>query len=116
MIARLWRGVASAGNADAYQRHATDTVFPALRGIPGHRGAYLLKRTVGGRTEFLALTLWDSLDAIRAFAGDNPEIAVVEPEARALLAEFDDFARHYEVAPNGVSAPPSPARARARGA
>jgi heme-degrading monooxygenase HmoA len=118
MIARLWRGVAIADNADAYQRHATGTVFPALRKIAGHRGAYLLKRTTGAHTEFLALTLWDSLDAIRAFAGTDPETAVVEPEARAVLAEFDDFARHYEVASDEVSAPPSasPARARTRGA
>jgi heme-degrading monooxygenase HmoA len=118
MIARLWRGVAIAGNADAYQRHATNTVFPALRDIAGHRGAYLLRRTVGGRTEFLALTLWDSVDAVRAFAGADPEAAVVEPEARAVLAEFDDFARHYEITYDGVSAPPSAlsARARARGA
>jgi heme-degrading monooxygenase HmoA len=114
MIARLWRGVAVAGNADAYQRHATTKVFPALREIAGHRGAYLLKRTVGGRTEFLAVTLWDSIDAVRAFAGDDPETAVVEPEARAVLAEFDDFARHYEVADDGLSGSPSPAPARAR--
>ena len=113
MIARLWRGVAVAGNADAYHHHATTKVFPALLDIAGHRGAYLLKRTVGGRTEFLAVTFWDSLDAIRAFAGNDPETAVVEPEARAVLAEFDDFARHYEVAGEGVSAPPSPATARA---
>ena len=118
MIARLWRGLAVAGNADAYQRHATTNVFPALREIAGHRGAYLLKRAVGGRTEFLALTLWDSLDAVRAFAGDDPETAVVEPEARAVLAEFDGFARHYEIAYEGLSGPssPAPARARARGA
>lgn len=103
MIARLWRGVAVGGNADAYQRHATEKVFPALGDIPGHRGAYLLKRAVGGRTEFLALTFWDSLDAIRAFAGSDPEVSVVEPEAQAVLAEFDDFARHYEVAGDGVS-------------
>ena len=118
MIARIWRGVAVGGNAEAYQRHATGTVFPSLREIAGHRGAYLLRRTVGGRTEFLAVTLWESVDAIRAFAGSDPETAVVEPEARAVLAEFDDFARHYEIAYDGVSAPPSasPARARSRGA
>ena len=118
MIARLWRGVAVARNADAYQRHATTTVFPALREIAGHRGAFLLRRSVGGRTEFLAVTLWDSLDSIRSFAGDDPETAVVEPEARAVLAEFDDFARHYEIAYDGVSGPPflAPARARSRGA
>lgn len=118
MIARLWRGAAEAGNADAYQRHATTTVFPSLRGIPGHRGACLLRRAVGGRTEFLAVTLWDSIDAIRGFAGADAEKAVVEPEARAVLADCDDVARHYEVAYDGLNAPPSaaPARARARGA
>jgi heme-degrading monooxygenase HmoA len=118
MIARLWRGVAVGGNAEAYQDHATQTVFPSLAEIAGHRGAYLLRRAVGDRTEFLAVTLWDSMDAIRAFAGSDPETAVVEPEARAVLAEFDDFARHYEVAYDGVSGPPSasPARAPSRGA
>jgi len=118
MIARLWRGVADASKADAYQRHAMATVFPALRDIPGHRGAYLLRRVTGERTEFLAVTLWDSIDAIHAFAGAAAERAVVEPEARAVLAEFDDVARHYEVAYDSLSAPPSlsPARARVRGA
>ena len=116
MIARLWRGTADAAKADAYQRHATATVLPALRNIPGHRGAYLLRRNVSGRTEFLAVTFWDTLDAIRAFAGADPERAVVEPEARAVLAEFDHVARHYELAYDGLSAPSSapPARARAR--
>jgi heme-degrading monooxygenase HmoA len=114
MIARLWRGVTDAAKAEAYRRHATATVFPALRNVPGHRDAYLLRRTTGGRTEFLAVTLWDSLDAIRAFAGADPERAVVEPEARAVLAEFDDVVRHYEVAYDGLSASPSPSRARAR--
>jgi heme-degrading monooxygenase HmoA len=118
MIARLWRGVAVGGNADAYQRHATNTVFPALRDIAGHRGAYLLKRAMGGRTEFLAVTIWDSMDAVRSFAGTDPETAIVEPEARAVLAEFDNFARHYEVVHDGVNVPASGARApaRARGA
>lgn len=114
MIARVWRGVAVAGNADAYQHHAIGTVFPGLRDIPGHRGACLLRRAVGGRTEFLAVTFWESIDAIRAFAGSDPDTAVVEPEARAVLAEFDDFVRHYEVAYDGLSAPPSDAHSRAR--
>lgn len=116
MIARLWRGVANGGNADAYQRHVTGTVFPTLRDIPGHRGAYLLKRATGARTAFLAVTLWDSIEAIQLFAGADAEKAVVEPEARAALAEFDEFARHYEVAYDGLIAPPaaSPARARSR--
>jgi heme-degrading monooxygenase HmoA len=116
MIARLWRGAAEAGNADAYQRHATATVFPSLRDIPGHCGAFLLKRAAAGRTEFLAVTLWDSIEAVRAFAVADPDTAVVEPAARAVLAEFDDFARHYEVAFDGFSGPANVSPSRARGA
>ena len=98
MIARLWRGQATNAQADAYFRHVTGTVFPSLKDLAGHRGAWLLRRQAEGQTEFLALTLWESLDSIRAFAGDDIDTAIVEPEARAVLADFDDFARHYEVA------------------
>jgi heme-degrading monooxygenase HmoA len=98
MIARIWRGQATNAKADAYFRHVTGTVFPSLKDLAGHRGAWLLRRQADGHTEFLALTLWESLDSIRAFAGDDIATAIVEPEARAVLADFDDFARHYEVA------------------
>lgn len=98
MIARLWRGQATNAQADAYFRHVTGTVFPSLKDLAGHRGAWLLRRQAEGQTEFLALTLWESLNSIRAFAGDDIATAIVEPEARAVLADFDDFARHYEVA------------------
>jgi len=98
MIARLWRGqAASAVNADAYARHVTGTVFPPLKDLAGHRGAWLLRRETDGRTEFLALTLWESRQSIEAFTGPDIGKAVVEPEARAVL-EFDDFASHYDVA------------------
>jgi heme-degrading monooxygenase HmoA len=98
-IARLWRGqAADAANADAYFRHVTGTVFPSLKDLTGHRGAWLLRRDVEGRTEFLAVTLWESRQAIKAFTGHDIGKAVVEPEAQAVLVEFDDFARHYEVA------------------
>jgi heme-degrading monooxygenase HmoA len=94
MIARLWRGsAASAANADAYQRHVRGKVLPELRKIAGHRGAQILRRD----QEFLVITLWESMDAIRRFAGSDPERAVVEPEAKAVLAEYDDVVRHYEV-------------------
>ena len=94
MIARLWRGsAASAAHADAYQRHVRGNVLPVLHKIPGHRGAQVLRRD----QEFLVITFWESMDAIRRFAGADPERAVVEPEAKAVLAEYDDFVRHYEV-------------------
>jgi hypothetical protein len=98
MIVRIWRGRSISENADAYRRHATETVFPALAKFPGHAGAYLLTRLIGGEIEFLAVTLWTSLDAIKLFAGSDPNVAIVEPEARAVLSEFDDFVRNYEVA------------------
>jgi heme-degrading monooxygenase HmoA len=98
MIVRTWRGQATHANADAYFHHVTETVFPSLKALAGHRGAWLLRCEVDGRTEFLALTLWESLEAIEAFAGRDIDTAIVEPEARAVLAEFDEFARHYEVA------------------
>ena len=98
MIARLWRGAAAdRQNADAYVRHLKASVVPELNDIAGYREVRLMKRETGGRTEFLVMTLWNSMDAIRRFAGNDPDRAVVEPEARAVLAEYDDFVRHYEV-------------------
>ena len=98
MIARIWCGTARAGKADAHYRHFTTEVAPRLKEIPGHQGAYLLRREAGGQVEFLAVTLWDSIESVKKFAGPNPEGAVVEPEGRAALSSFDDFVRHYEVA------------------
>lgn len=98
MIARVWRGRATGANATAYVRHFTESVVPELKAIHGHRGAWLLQRDHAGETEFLALTLWVSLDSIRAFAGDKIDTAIVEPEARAVLSGFDECACHYEVA------------------
>ena len=98
MIVRIWRGQATADKADAYYKHVTETVFPELKMLAGHEGAWLLRREVDGGTEFLAVTFWESLGSIRSFAGDEIATAIVEPEARAVLADFDDFARHYELA------------------
>jgi heme-degrading monooxygenase HmoA len=98
MIVRLWRGQAPNATSDAYATHATRTVFPALAELDGHRGAWLLRREIDGQTEFLAMTFWESLDAIRSFAGDDISTAIVEPEGRAALSSFDGFASHYEVA------------------
>ena len=100
MIARLWRGAAgNRADAEAYVRHVRANVAPALKAIPGYRELRLLRREEGGRTEFLVMTLWDTMDAIHRFAGEDAEHAVVEPEARAVLADCDDFVRHYEVEP-----------------
>lgn len=97
MIARTWRGRATTAKAGDYERHFTTAVLPNLRSIPGHRGAYLLRREVDGGVEFVAVTLWESIDAIRAFAGDDPDVAHVEPEGRAALSSFDAMAANFEI-------------------
>lgn len=96
-ILRLWKGRATAAKAGDYVRHASKTVFPEVQALPGHRGAYLLRRSVDSSVEFTVLTLWDSMDAVRGFAGTDPERAVVEPAARAALSDFDETVTHYEV-------------------
>jgi len=104
MIARLWRGTATVANAPAYRRHFSETVVPELEALPGHRGAWLLQRESGDGVELLALTLWESLDAIRSFAGPDAEAAVVEPAALAVLSEAEPFARHFEIMHGGPPA------------
>jgi heme-degrading monooxygenase HmoA len=96
MIIRVWRGQTTQENGATYARHVSTRVLPSLQGIAGHRGAYVLRRDAGGRTEFLVLTLWESLEAVREFAGEEVERAVVE-QARAVLEEFDSIVRHYEL-------------------
>lgn len=97
MIARMWKGVAPATNADAYVSHLRENIFPELERIPGHLGAYVLRRPAGTVMAYTVITLWESIDAIRAFAGEDAEAAVVPPEAQALLISFDDRAVHWEV-------------------
>ncbi len=97
MILRMWSARATVEKSGEYVEHATKKVFPALGAIAGHRGAYLLRRAVDGAVEFVVLTLWESMEAVRKFAGVRPERAVVEPEARAALTAFDEFVTHFEV-------------------
>jgi heme-degrading monooxygenase HmoA len=103
MIARTWHGTATTAKAGDYHRHFTAKVAPHLKDIAGHRGAYLLRHEADGQVEFLAVTLWDSIETIKQFAGSDPDVAIVEPEGQAALSAFDDFARNYEVAYNGAS-------------
>ena len=104
MIARTWRAQAVPEKADAYAAHFTSSVVPSLQGLAGHRGALLLRREVDGRIEFLAMTLWESRASIEAFAGKDISRTHVEPEGRAALSSFDDFADHYDVAFTSVDA------------
>ena len=97
MIARTWHGRATLEKAGDYERHFATDVVPNLKGIAGHLGAYLLRREVDGEVEFMAVTLWDSIGTIKAFAGADTSVAHVEPEGRAALRSFDDFARNYQI-------------------
>jgi heme-degrading monooxygenase HmoA len=98
MIARIWNGSATVRNAPAYEAHLRDQTLPRLSSIAGHRGAYVLSQESGADlVRFTVITLWESLDAIRRFAGDDAEAAVVPAEAKALLASFDVRASHWNV-------------------
>jgi antibiotic biosynthesis monooxygenase (ABM) superfamily enzyme len=97
VIARLWRGWTSRENADAYEAFLRDSMFPSIHRVPGYLGADLLRREDGEEMAFVTITRFESLEAVRAFAGEDYERAVVEPEARELLSRFDDRSVHYEV-------------------
>jgi len=97
MIIREWRGRAAASNPEAYPVHFRDRVLPDLRQLPGFVGAHLSRRPLGVKIEFLVLTRWKDIEAIRAFAGDDIGKAVVEPGAVAALIDFDATVQHYDV-------------------
>jgi heme-degrading monooxygenase HmoA len=97
MIARTWRGVVRAADADRYVGYLEATGFPGYRQIEGNRGVLALRRVDGDRAEFLLVTLWDSAEAIRRFAGDDPDRAVFYPEDERFLVERDERVHHYEV-------------------
>jgi heme-degrading monooxygenase HmoA len=97
MIGRLWHGWTNRDNADAYEALLRREVLPGIDRIRGFKGVYLLRKESGGGVEYVTLTLWESLDAVRAFAGEDYEAAVVPLAARRLLSRFDDRSEHYEV-------------------
>ena len=98
MIARIWRGAVAHGDGDAYADYIDRTGMAAYTNTPGNRGAWMLRRDVYGKTEFLTFSLWDSMEAVRAFAGEHPEVAVFYPEDDRYLVERDETVSHYEVA------------------
>jgi len=99
MIVRTWSATATSAGAESYSRYFAGTLLPQLRTLPGFEGAYLLRRDLGedGTVELTTHTFWESLEAIRAFAGDDVARSVVEPEAQAMLASFDPTAAHRTV-------------------
>lgn len=97
MISRQWRGVARASDADSYIAHLKSETFPHLSEIPGFVAASILRRPVADGIEFRIVTTWTSMEAIRQFAGANPEQAVVPEKAQAMMVRFDPTVAHYEV-------------------
>jgi heme-degrading monooxygenase HmoA len=97
MIARAWHGVTSALVADEYLEVLNRTGVPELRATAGNRGVYVLRRIEGDDAHFLLISLWESRDAIRAFAGDEIDTARYYPEDRQFLKEFEPNVTHYEV-------------------
>lgn len=98
MIARIWHGWAAPENADAYAALVQDEILPRIDRIDGFVGFDLLRADgADGEVEFVTVTFFDSLDAVRAFAGEDYEAAVVPPEAQRLLTRFDERSRHYQL-------------------
>ena len=99
MIVRLWHGWTTPANADPYERLLRTEIFAGIRErrTPGFRGIQLLRRPLPELVEFVTLMTFDSLDAVRAFAGVDYETAVVPPKARALLQRFDERSAHYDL-------------------
>ena len=99
MIGRIWHGYTTPANADAYEALLKSEILVGIqsRRIAGYRGMRLLRRDIGTEVEFVTIMWFDSLDAVRAFAGDDYAAAVVPSSARALLSRFDERSQHYEV-------------------
>src|SRR5256886_10766471 len=108
MIIREWRGRANPSKADAYPKHFREKVIPELRHVPGFIGAQLGRRQLDDKIEFLVLTRWRSMDAIRAFAGMDVDQAVVGPGAVAALIEFGRSARRSDVVEDALPARSQP--------
>jgi hypothetical protein len=98
-IVRTWSATATSAGAGDYSRYFGGALLPELRKLPGFEGAYLLRRDLGedGTVELTAHTFWESQEAIGAFAGDDIAVSVVEPEAQAMLLDFDRTATHRSV-------------------
>jgi heme-degrading monooxygenase HmoA len=97
MIARIWHGSVPAEKAEEYHRYLLRTGVSDYRATPGNRGVFVLHREEGGVAHFLLLTLWESWDSIRAFAGDDLERARYYPEDASFLIELEPSVTHYEV-------------------
>jgi heme-degrading monooxygenase HmoA len=97
MIARIWRGVTLDSKSDEYLDYVKRTGVRDCRATAGNRGVWVLRKVADGHAEFLFVSLWESFDAIRKFAGAEIEKAVYYPEDEKFLLQFDPNVAHYEV-------------------
>ena len=97
MIARIWRGAVAQADGDDYAHYMKQTGVAGYASTPGNRGVWMLRRDVDDKTEFLMFTLWDSMQAIEAFAGSKPEVAVFYPQDDRFLVERETVVSHFEV-------------------
>ena len=99
MVSRIWHGYTTEANADAYENLLKSEIFVGIgnRHIKGYQGIQLLQRNAKDEVEFITILWFDSIDAVREFAGEDYEKAVVPPAARAILSRFDERSQHYEV-------------------
>jgi antibiotic biosynthesis monooxygenase (ABM) superfamily enzyme len=98
MITRMWRGWTSVAEAGSYQHFLLTKLFPSMRAIPGFVGAEVLCRQEGTEAAFVTLTRFEDMNCVLAFAGEDYEAPVLEPEALQLLSRYDDHAVHFESA------------------
>jgi heme-degrading monooxygenase HmoA len=98
MISRVWHGWTTPANADAYEELLRSEVLPGIHRVKGFKGAQVLRRDVADHeeVEFVTITLFDSMEAVKEFAGENYEVAVILPEAHKLLQRFEARSAHYE--------------------
>ena len=97
MIARIWKAQADKEKTTDYAKFFENTVLPELRQIMGFRGAYVMEKPNGDGMEIEVMTLWETMDAVREFAGDNFDQAVVEPGVQAIVRSFDKTVSHHEI-------------------
>ena len=99
MISRIWHGYTTLGNADAYEALLKEEIFLGIkdRQIAGFKGIQLFRRELGGEVEFITVMWFETLEAVRVFAGEDYEVAVVPTKARLMLSRFDARSQHYEV-------------------
>jgi heme-degrading monooxygenase HmoA len=96
VIARIWRGWTTLEDADAYVEYLQETGAPGSLGTPGNRGFFILRRPAGDREEFVTISLWESLETVKGFAGEDVEKAVFYPEDDRYLVDREWTVAHFE--------------------